>query len=527
MAAEKHEVVVIGGGHNGLIVAAYLAKAGVDVCVVEMKDEVGGGVITKELTLPGFKHDPASVMHGMISANPLIHRDELGLKSKYGLNYLFHDKEFAVIFPDDRALVFYRDIDKTCESISRFSQRDAEAYRKFNKAATQMLRIASVAMFSPPPSWGTMMSLFDASEEGREFLRIVLSSAIDVVEDWFESDEMKIALSRFASEVMVGPHEKGTGNAMFFVASLHTWGWGMPAGGSGELTRALAALIGDSGGTIKVSSPVKSVKVERGEAKGVILESGGEIMATKAVVSNVNVKQLFLNMLKPEELPTGLPDRVRRIKPATFSALNQAFALNEPPKYKAGQEVDTAFFAECAPYPLEEFLRAFEEYSYGIPNTKLPVLVTPTVIDPSRAPKGKHTLYLYHYEPYNLKDGGPSRWDEIKQEIADSVLETARKHITNLGGDNILGRWIMSPLDIERYFPSMLAGDIGHIGQFLTQFFAHRPLAGLGQYRTPIGKLYLCGASTHPGLGVSGSGRATVQVIMEDLGINFKKVIAK
>ncbi|MBI2847627.1 MAG: NAD(P)/FAD-dependent oxidoreductase [Chloroflexi bacterium] len=524
---EKHDVVIVGGGHNGLVVAAYLAKAGVDVCVVEMKDEVGGAVITKELTLPGFKHDPGSVMHGMISANPLIHRDELGLKSKYGLKYTVPDRQFAVIFPDDSSLVFYRDIDKTCESISQFSRKDAEAYRRFHKSASEMLKVASVAAFSPPPSWGTMMSFFDASEEGREFLRIALSSAVDVAEDWFESEQLKIALTRFASEAMTGPQEKGTGRIMFFVTSLHSWGWGVPVGGSGSLTKALAAFIKDNGGTIKVSSPVKSVRLEAGKAKGVVLENGDEIAATRAVVSNVNVKQLFLDMLKPDELPPGLPDKVKRIRHATFSAIHQALALNNAPKYKAGREVDNAFMVECVPATMEEFLQSFNEYSFGITNTSMPLMVTATIFDPSRAPEGKHTLYLYHYEPYNLKGGGPNKWNEIKQDIADRVLETTARHATNMGADNILGRWIMSPLDLEQYFPSMLAGDIGHIGQFLTQYYAYRPLPGMGQYRTPISGLYMCGASTHTGLGVNGSGRAAVQVIMEDLGISFKKVIAK
>ncbi len=522
---QNHEVVIIGGGHNGLIVAAYLARAGVDVCVVEITDEVGGGVITKELTLPGFKHDAASTLHGMMSPNPLIHRDELGLKSKYGLNYLLPDKQFAVIFPDDRALVFDRDIDKTCASISQFSERDAETYRKFHVAAVQMLRVASVAMYSPPPAWGTMMSLLDASEEGREYLRTILSSAVDVADDWFEDERVKIALARFASEVMVGPREKGTGQAMFFVASLHSWGWGLAVGGSGALTQALAASIRDSGGTIIVSTPVKSVKVESGEAKGVILEGGDEILATKAVVSGVNVKQLFLQMLPPEELPTGLTEKVRRIKPATFSAIHQALALNEAPKYKAGEEVDGTLMVECAPSSMEELSRGFDDYTYGIANAEMPLMVTATRFDPSRAPEGKHTFYLYHYAPYHLKDGGPDRWDEVKQEIADAVLETGRRHTTNLGADNVLGRWIMSPRDMERYFPSMLAGDISHIGQFLTQFFAYRPLPGMGNYRTPIHKLDMCGNSTHPGFGVAGGGRATVQVIMEDLGIDFRKVI--
>jgi len=250
MTTERHDVVIIGGGHNGLIVAAYLAKAGLDICVIEAQDKIGGGVRTDELTLPGFKHDSASAMHGVISSNPLIHRDELGLKSKYGLRYIYPDKGFACLFPDDTVLVFEKDIDKTCESISKVSERDAEAYRRFHQAMTQMLKVASVAMFSPPPSWGAMISLFDASEEGREFLRIILSSAWDIVEDWFESDYVKIALSRFCSEMMIGPQEKGTASPIFFVSSLHKWGWPLPEGGSGALTEALSACLKDHGGSI-------------------------------------------------------------------------------------------------------------------------------------------------------------------------------------------------------------------------------------------------------------------------------------
>ncbi len=527
MAKEMHDVVVIGGGHNGLVVAAYLAKAGLDVCVLEKQDNVGGGVITRELTLPGFKHDPGSVMHGTIQANPLIHRDELDLKAKYGLKYIYPDKQLTVIFPDNRSLVFYRDIDKTCESISQFSQRDAEAYRRFYEATRQMLKIASVATFSPPPSWGAMMSVLDASDEGREFVRTIMSSAMDIVGEWFETEQVKVALTRFASDVLVGPWEKGTGNTMFFVSLMHSWGLGLPVGGSGALSDALAAFIVDNGGTIKVSNAVTSIKVEDNEAKGVVTESGEEIMATRAMVSSVNVKQLFLDMLTDEELPSRFRDKVKQLKPASFSALHQAFALNEAPHYKAGEEVAESFFVEMAPSSVEELSRIFEEYRYGIINSTIPLVVTATLVDSTRAPNGKHTLYLYHYEPYSLKDGGPSNWNERKQEVADNILETLRQHTTNMGPENILGRWIMSPLDLEQYFPSMQAGDMGHIGQFMTQFFAYRPLPGWGHYRTPLNKLYMCGASTHPGLGVVGGGRATVQVIMEDLGIDFKKVIAR
>ena len=526
MVNRTFDVVVIGGGHNGLTVAAYLAKAKLKVCVLEKQDKVGGGVITRELTLPGFKHDPASIMHAIIAANPLIHKDELGLQSKYGLKYIYPEKIFATIFPDDRALIFYRDIDKTCESISRFSERDAEAYKAFCKAITKMREVISIGMFSPPPSWGAMMSVLSRSYEGRELLRVLLSSALDVSEDWFESEEMKIAMCRYASEMMIGPREKGTGSVMWFVAGLHRWPIALPIGGSGSLSEALEACIEDHGGSIKVSDAVKSIKVGDGVAKGVILESGEEVLATKAVISNVNVKQLFLDMVETEKLPAGFRELVKRIKSATFSCLHQAIALNEAPKYKAGVDVETALYVEITPF-LEEFLRAFDDYFYGIPKTSMPLLATATVFDPSRAPEGKHTLFLYHYEPYKLKEGGPSKWDNIKQEIADSILETVRKHTTNLIPENVLGRWIMSPFDVPKYFPSMLDGDVGHIGNFLTQSFDLRPFVGWGSYKTPIAKLYMTGASTHPGAGVSGGGRATAQVIMEDLGIDFKKVMAK
>jgi phytoene dehydrogenase-like protein len=524
MATETHDVVIVGGGHNGLIVAAYLAKAGIDVCVVERQDVVGGGAVTRELTLPGFKHDVGSIMHGFIQANPLMHRDELGLKENYGLKYIFPSPQIAVLFPNDRAIFIDRDVGKTCESIAQFSPRDAEMYPKFLMACGQMSKVAAVATFSDPVPFGSMVSFLDSSDEGREYLRAILSSCMDIIDDWFESEEMRQAIARYASELMIGPREQGTGNGIFGYALFHAWGWGLPEGGSGSLSNALAAFIRDNGGTIKVSSPVKAINVEGGEAKGVILDSGEEIEAKKAIVSNLNVKQLFQKLVKAEELPAGFLERVGRTKHAAYSAMNQAIALNEPLRYKAGGLLDESWSVHFTPW---HSLRIFDEYTYGIPNTEMPAVAVPSLLDPTRAPEGKHTLYLYHYEPYNLKDGGAARWDEIKEEVADGILETARKHVVNLGPENILGREILSPLDLERYNPSFVNGDFSHIGMYMTQLFANRPLAGWGHYKTPIGKLYMCGASTHAGGGILGAGRAAVRVIMEDFGLDFKNVIGK
>jgi phytoene dehydrogenase-like protein len=273
----------------------------------------------------------------------MIHHDELELVSKYGLKYIQPDPQLAIIFPDDRALVFYRDIHKTCESIAQFSERDAEKYPKYIERATEVLKMSGVIFYSPPPTFGAMVSLMDSSEMGREYLRVVMSSAHDMAEEWFESEQMKIAISRWASEMMVGPVENGTGAYAFGIPLIHRWGMAYPEGGSGMLSETLAACLKDKGGQIKLSSPIKAIKVEGGEAKGVILDNGEEILAEKAVISNLNAKQLFLEMLKPELLPEGFQEKVRRLKPSTFQGMLQALALDEAPRYRAGGDVNKVF----------------------------------------------------------------------------------------------------------------------------------------------------------------------------------------
>jgi len=522
---EKYDVVIIGGGHNGLIVAAYLAKAKVNVCVVELQDIVGGCVATREFT-PGFKQDIAGVMHMTIQASPMLHLDELGLKSKYGLKYIFPDIPGTVLFSDDTALCFYKDIDRMCESIKKFSVKDADAYLKFCQYMKKITAPIGIGMFTMPPRFGAMMSFLDSSEEGREYIRFILSSVHDIAEEWFESKQMRSAFVRWSSEEMVGPREKGTGLYAAGWPLFHSWGLAMPVGGSGALSEALAACIRDNGGTVKLNSAVEKIIVENGTAKGVILKNGDRLIAKKAVVSNVNVKQLFLQMLSDQEIPPSFRDKIRKIKPASFAPLSQLIDLNEAPNFKAGGDVNKSPFVEIAPFG-EELLRLYDDYAYGVPNAGMPIMGIATKVDPTRAPAGKHTLYLYHYEPYHLRDGGAAAWDKIKEKIADEVLETASKHCTNLDSSNILSRQIISPLDYERMNPALIEGDIGHIGSFLGQLFGNRPLPGWGQYKTPIQGLYLCGASAHPGVGITGGGRATVKVVMEDLGIDFKKTIAK
>jgi phytoene dehydrogenase-like protein len=522
---EKFDVIIIGGGHNGLTTGAYLAKAGLSVCVFERQAIVGGTCATRELNLPGFKHEVGAYMHGVIQANPMIRLDELGLKSKYGLKYLTPDKQFESVFPDGRKLSFHRDLDKTCQSIAGFSQHDAEAYRRAFKVYSDMLKVASVAIFSPVPKWGAMMAFLDASEAGREYIKTVLSSAADLADEWFESAEVKVAVTRAASEMMVSPYEKGTGNAMFFIPSLHIGGFGLPAGGSGSLSNALAACIKDNGGTVRVSSPVKSVKVTAGEAQSIVLESGEEILAVKAIVSNLNVKQLFLQLLDQQYLPQGFQDKVKNIKQSAFSSILLNVSTRQAPTFKDGSPMDS-WFTEFNPF-IRDLARTFDEFSYGIPSTCMPMMGVPSLFDPTRAPEGQHTSYIGHYEPGVLQDGGVAKWDEIKGEISEGILGEVGKHLNGLDQANILEINIFSPLDIQRYNPAMPEGDMMHMASSIRQYFANRPLPGWGQYRTPVKRLYMCGSSTHPGGGITGGGRATALLMLEDLGIDYKKVTGK
>ncbi len=523
---EKFDVVVAGGGHNGLMAAAYLAKAGVKVCVVEKQPYVGGGVTTRELTVPGFKHDMCSTWHGFIQANPVIENDELQLLSKFGLKYIYPDVHTAVLFPDDTNIIFYQDLDKTCESISKISEKDAKAYRKFHDWSVKTLDMVTTGMFSPPASFGSLVSLLDQSDEGRDLLRGMLVSALDICNEWFESDLLKIALTRFAAEGAVAPQIKGTGVVLFvFIPLMHKYGGGLPIGGSGVLSEALARCIEHHGGIIRVSSTVKKFQVSDGEAKGVVLDTGEEILAEKGVITNFHIKQIFPDMVEGASLPSGFEDKVKRIHYVDFIALNSHYALNEAPNFTAGGDVNKAIWVQPTSSNLDEFLRGYENFSYGITDTKFPISICSTLYDKTRAPEGKHTLYLYHFEPYSIQEGGPQKWDEVGEEIADGLLESLRNRTTNMADDNILGRSFDTPLDFERYNPSWPGGNFMHIGSHIWQNMGNRPLPGWSQYRMPVKKLYLTGPSAHPGGGVVGGGRATVQAVMEDLGIDFEKII--
>ncbi|WP_437895471.1 phytoene desaturase family protein [Sorangium sp. So ce124] len=524
----EHDIIIIGAGHNGLATAAYLAKAGLDVCVLEKNPWIGGGCVTQELAAPGFKNDPASTCHIFIQANPLLVNDELGLKSKYGLKFHYPDSLYSVVFPDDSSYTCYRDVEKTCAMIEkRFSARDADAYRKFYDWASAGLDMLTPAFYAPCPPAGDLFAMLQQSGPGRELMRALMMSSLQLLDDWFENDFVKIAIARFTTEVIISPQEAGTGVILYMMTPfVHRYGIGLPEGGSGALTDKLEACLKDLGATIRTQSGVKRITVAGGAAKGVVLESGEEIRARKAVVSAVHVQQLVLQMLRPEQLSPDVTTMARRIKMNPFSLFHQVLAMHEAPRYKAGDEVDKSCIVEFAPGNMPEFRQHFEDFHHGRVRTDGPLMMTQSLFDPTRAPAGKHSGYLLHYAPYHLREGA-AHWDRLKDDLAAGVLAHLQRRTTNMGEANILGRKVFSPLDFERWNSSFVEGDGTHIGNYLFQSLSMRPMPGWGHYRTPVDKLYMTGASTHPGGGISaGSGRAAAQVVCQDLGISFETLVA-
>lgn len=521
------DVAVAGAGHNSLMTAAYLAAAGLKVIVLERNPWIGGGVMTREVTLPGFKHDLHSTSHNFLQSNPLIKDDELGLQAKFGLQYIRPEVSIASVFDDGTSLPIRYDLDKTCEAMAKFSERDAERYRAFVENFRKLLPMFVSGLFAPPVPYGMFMALLEQSREGRALIGMMNMSAYDIINEVFEDVRLKINYMKFSSEAMAGPEEKGTGLIFGMMAGfVHSYHSGFPVGGSGALSDSLAAFIEAHGGEIRTDSHVAKVLIESGQAVGVRLQNGEEIRAKRAVVGCFHPHLLggYVDGLDPE-----LVEDARKTQPGPYSNIVVHYAMNRPFTYKALDPGMTPMIVECLPTDLERFRREYDDLRYGRMPSDLSVIACQhTNLDPSRAPEGKATLYQLSFAPYNLADGGASRWDDVRDSVADRMMEAYRPYVSDMDSSNLLARHIATPLDHERFSLSFQKGDISGIGRYVYQFLGRRPTPELSQFSVPgVESLYLCGPFMHPGGGVIGGGRAVAMKIMNDLDIDFDRVIGR
>ncbi|MEJ7577332.1 MAG: NAD(P)/FAD-dependent oxidoreductase [Pyrinomonadaceae bacterium] len=518
-----YDVAVVGGGHNGLVCACYLAKAGLKVVVLERRHIIGGAVCTEDDIIPGYKIDVGSSAHIMIHLTPVVQELEL---EKFGLEYIDCDPFAFAPTAEGEAIYFWKDVDKTCESIARVSPSDAEKYRRFVREWESFNEGVFEAFLKPPTALnlGRHM-IFKRPARGAaktnpvEMVRKVFSGYGALARETFEHEGLRSALVWLAAQSGPPPSAAATGDFLGWHAMIHRSGVKRPRGGSGALTQALARCLEHHGGAVRLSAEVKRIEVKNGCATAIELKHGERIEARR-IVSNAHVRTTFLDLVGAENLPEGLAERVGNIRIGNGFGMIVRCAMSELPDYTAapsnGKPSACHQGLQLLCPSIEHLERAYADYMKGLPSEHPAALaMTFSAVDPTIAPPGKHTLFIWgQYYPYELADD--LKWDDIAEREADKLIDVVNSYAPNVRG-SILDRFIQTPLDLERRL-GLLRGNVMHVEMELDQMFLFRPLPELSTYRTPIKNLYLTGASTHPGGGVfAASGRNTAQVVLGDV----------
>jgi phytoene dehydrogenase-like protein len=522
---QHYDVIVIGGGHNGLVNAAYLAKAGKKVVVLERRHVLGGAAVTEEI-IPGFLFSECSYVVSLL--RPEIIR-ELDLP-RHGLEILPLDGTFSPM-PSGDCLWRVNDHAKSIRDIRRHSRLDAEAYDEFSKMMTPMCRFVKPMLSMVPPDPTTLnpkdlkqlhflLQRFRelSSDERYTLVQLMTMSSADFLDQWFETDVLKATMS--ASGIIgtfLGIRSPGTA----YVLLHHYMGeidgafrsWGFSRGGTCVISNAIADAAREVGAEIRTKAPVGKILVKHGRACGVVLQSGEELSAN-VVSSSVDPHLTFEKFLEPSELPGDFLEGVRRYK-FRGSSGKVNLALDALPNFRCLPGPGAHLRGAISISPSMEYMeRAYDDAKYGHYSRKPYIdMVIPSLTDPSVAPPGKHVLSCFvQYAPYKLAEGN---WDAQKEAFGDNVINTIAEYAPNIK-DIIVGRQVLTPLDLEREF-GLTQGNIFQGELSLEQLFFLRPVAGWAYYRTPIRNLYMCGSATHPGGGIMGAnGRIASQVILKE-----------
>ena len=524
MADGPYDVVIVGGGHNGLTCGAYLAKAGRRVLLLEARDVVGGGCATKEVAAPGFRHNFHSNFHGIIHMGPVYRDLEL---ERFGARYVWPENQFAHVFPDGRALVCSRNLERTVENVARFSKRDAETFREVAHTYREVLEEGMVpAMFSAPAPPSHDLADLEGSAEGLSLIRQFLTTPNHLARELFETPEVQTWIGFWVAQLAGTGDVFGLGaNYPIMVAgSLEPYGWAICQGGSNRLAQAMAAFLLDHGGEIRVGAPVARIEVDGDGARSVKLETGETITVDGILVSNLDPRHTFLELVGEENLDDTLARACGRWRYDVMSMFCVYLALEAPVRWRAAEWEPAV--QRCFAVSICESLDVLDDNAsdcrLGVP-PRQPGLFTvhPSLFEPSLCPPGAEACFVEQIAPYELRQGGHEAWDHIKEEYAETVLARWRPYLTGgLEEKAIVGRYLSSPIDIERVMPSMKHGDWNHGEMSQDQLGIFRPFAEYPPYRTAFPNVYLCGASTHPGGSIGGAcGYNAATAIAEHLGI--------
>ncbi|MFO0914699.1 MAG: NAD(P)/FAD-dependent oxidoreductase [Pirellulales bacterium] len=538
MGSRKFDCVVIGGGHNGLVTAAYLAKAGKKVCVLERRAVLGGCSCTEE-PWPGFRISTAAYVISLFQ--PQIIRD-LRLKH-YGLDILPRQPSSFTPLLDGRSLTLGADLVSCQREIAKFSSRDAESYPRYNAMLERIAEVLEPILSQTAPDplplsktwrkvgvakrlrdtrklWDLYQAMTELEDGLPEAVEVMTGAARPLLERWFEAEVLRATL---ATDAIIGAFAPPSAPGTAYVLLHHVMGeaggargiWGYVRGGMGGLADSLEHACQDLGVTIVREAAVRSILVSNGVVRGVSTVDGS-IYEAPIVASSVDAHLTFECFLDPQELPASFRAAVSRIDYASASAKIN-LALSEPPQFVCAPSSGVAPHHHGTMHispTLDYIERAYDDAKYGQPSRE-PVLemTMPSSVDDSLAPPGCHVMSIFvQYAPYRLANGS---WDDIKESFADRCVEAIGRYAPNFPG-SILHRQILSPLDLERTF-GLTGGNIMQGSMNLGQLHAMRPVPGWADHRTPVEGLYLCGAASHPGGGVMGvCGRNAAQEILRD-----------
>ncbi len=535
---ETYDVVIIGAGHNGLVCASYLLKAGYSVLLLEKRSVPGGAATTEEIMpqeAPGFNFNLCAIDHEFIHLGPVVEELEL---NKYGLEYLFCDPVTFCPHPDGKYFLGHKSVEKTCAEIARYSDRDAKKYAEFidywqrvTKAITPMFNAPPKSILDIAGNYGAqnikdLLSVIGGVDKALDLIRNMLTSPEDLLNEWFDTEIVKAPLARLAAELGAPPSQKTIAIGAMMMSLRHNPGMARPRGGTGALVKALLKLIKSKGGEVLCDQHVEQVLVDDGRAVGVRVAGGKEYRANKGVISNIDARRLFLQMVDPGDIPAsdaGLHERLeRRIVNNNETILKIDCALSEVPRFEKFDHKDeyligSVLIADSVAHVEEAHSLATMGH---IPDSNPSMyLDVPTVLDPSMAPEGKHTLWIEFFAPYQIAGAegtglkGTGWTDELKNKVADRVIDKLADYAPNIK-NAIMARRVESPAELGERLGAY-KGNYYHVDMTLDQMVFFRPLPEIANYKTPIDNLYLTGAGTHPGGSISGMpGRNCARVFL-------------
>ena len=521
-----YDAIVIGGGHNGLVTALYLAHAGWKTLVLERNARLGGAVMSDEVTLPGFIHDLYSTNQNLF-LNSAVFREFGDDLKRHGLRYRTSAKPYGNVFPGGKSLRVYQDAERTLELLRQHNARDAEGWKtlhdQFHLFAATLLPLLSTTLPSRNAAAILLSALRSAGLENLlEMAQIILSSTRELGEAYFVSEEARALVASWGMHIDFGPDVSG--GAMFpFVESFGDMeaGISIVEGGASRMIDALAGLINENGGDIRTDAEVARILTEGDTAVGVELVSGERIAARRAVVANQTPTLLFQGLLRDHRFAPSFRRKVERYQygPGTMMV---HLALRDRLEWEAGEDLHEFAYIHVGPY-VDDLARTYTSAISGyLPESPFLVVGQTTAVDPTRAPEGQHVLWIQvRMLPGRIQGDAAGQiegrdWDAIKEAYADRVLDKLQAYAPNLR-DVILDRAVFSPLDLERANPNLVGGDSVAGSHHLRQNFVFRPFPGWSTYEMPLDRLYMVGAATWPGAGINaGSGYFAAQRLLAE-----------